>query len=279
MGNDGIVCDNRIISKTEDVLTPKELKSRWLFGVPIVDNEGNELPDEVLQQYIDIATSYIEHELDISIVPQRCIYEHKDYFANDYWEWGFFQLNNIPVISIEKLQVVYLQNPPGMSNDSNVVLDIPEEWVRLRNHDGMIRLIPNNKFPASLQIGAAGSFFPELFRRHSNVPHLWRFEYTSGFAPGKIPLVVNQAIGLLASVYALNIAGDLVIGAGIAAQSLSLDGLSQTIQTTASATNHAYSAKVLEYRKKLYGEGINSPDRGLMRVLKDYYQGSRINII
>ena len=39
-------------------------------------------------------------------------------------------------------------------------------------------------------------------------------------------------------------AGDLVIGAGIANISRSIDGLSQSIGTTASAENSAYSARI-----------------------------------
>lgn len=277
MNKDGIITDNCIVRKTEDILSVQQLKDRWLFGVNVVDNDGNELPDATYQAYIDIAVSYLEHDLDISIVPKQIETEEKDYHANSYYHWGYFHLNNLPVISVDKLEVVYLENPLGMPPDA--VLDIPPEWIRLRQHDGIVRLVPNNRFPASLQVGAGGSFFPELFRRHSNVPQLWRFTYTVGFASGKIPMVINQAIGLLAATYILDIAGDLVIGAGIASQSISLDGLSQSIQTTASAENHAYSAKVNQYKGALWGDSINSPNRGVMRMLRDYYQSQRINII
>lgn len=46
--------------------------------------------------------------------------------------------------------------------------------------------------------------------------------------------------------------GDIVLGtAGVANMSLSLDGLSQSIGTTASATAAAYSARIIQYMKEI----------------------------
>jgi hypothetical protein len=217
----------------------------------------------------------IEHDLDISIMPRQEV-EEKDYFGNDYWDWGYFQLNNVPVSDVSSIVVTFLRNEDGTPEN---ILDIPTNWIRLREHDGIIRLVPNNKFPAQLQVDAAGTFFPEIFRRHSNVPQLWTITYTAGFKDGKIPIILNTAIGLLAAILAFNNAADLLLGAGIAATSLSIDGLQQSITSTASAENHTYSAKVKEYGKLLWGESINSPNRGIIRSLRDFYQGNRLNII
>lgn len=275
--NDGIVSCNNITKRLESLITVDKLKAKWLFGVNIIDNAGNSMPDSTLQEYINTAVSMLEHDLDIPISPRK-IREEKDYFANDYWEWGYFQLNNYPVISVESIRVEYLaeKNPDTGEIVPVNVLDIPPEWYRLRQHDGLIRLIPNNRFPANLQIDAGGSFFPELFRRHSMVPQLWGIEYTAGFEGGKIPVLINTAIGLIAGIMALNIAGDLILGAGIAGSSLSLDGLSQSIQTTSSAENHGYSAKVKEYQSILFGDPRNP---GILKSLRQFYQGERLNII
>jgi hypothetical protein len=67
-----------------------------------------------------------------------------------------------------------------------------------------------------------------------------------------------------ASMGALNIAGDLIAGAGIATKSLSMDGLSQSISTTASATNAGYGARILQYNKEI-------DER--MKNLRNYYLG------
>lgn len=64
------------------------------------------------------------------------------------------------------------------------------------------------------------------------------------------PLII-KAVSILASFLPLDIAGDLVAGAGIASKSISLDALSQQINTTSSATNAGYSARVKQYDREL----------------------------
>jgi hypothetical protein len=55
---------------------------------------------------------------------------------------------------------------------------------------------------------------------------------------------------LKSSLLALDVAGDLIAGAGLAMVSTSMDGLSQNINTTASATNSGYGARVLQFTKE-----------------------------
>lgn len=265
---------NRGFTQVESLITPPQLRARYLFGIGIKDNAGNELSDETLQTYINTAVSMLEHYLDIAIMP-RCETEEKDYNANEYYDWGYFQLNKYPVLSITTMQVVYTKDNNGANE---VVLDIPQSWIRLVKESGIIRLIPNNKFPGTLQTDSAGAFFPELFRRHSKVPNLWVINYKHGFEDGKIPVLINTAIGLTASLFALSIAGNLVLQAGIASQSISLDGLSQSIATTQSAEFSGYSATRGEYNKQLYGQREGDPS-AILTILKDYYKGSAINII
>jgi len=65
---------------------------------------------------------------------------------------------------------------------------------------------------------------------------------------------IVRAIGLLAGIHPMNILGDIIIGAGIATISTLFDGISQSINTTASAENHALSARILMHREELYGK-------------------------
>lgn len=71
------------------------------------------------------------------------------------------------------------------------------------------------------------------------------------YAVTNIDPLIERAIGLLAASLPLAIAGDLIAGAGIASKSISLDSLSQQINTTASATNSGYGARVLQYSREL----------------------------
>lgn len=265
--------NNNRYNRVEPLITVDKLKATYLFGVTAFDENGNAISDETIQSFIDQAVSYFETDLDITMMPTY-IEEHKDYFANDYWDWGYMQLNRYPVIELLDLSVVYLRD----QNTLETVLDIPQEWIRLEPETGIIRLVPNNRFPGRLQVDASGAFFPELFRRYSTVPDLWVVRYVHGFKEGQIPSMLNACIAMLAAIFYMNIAGDLIIGAGIAGTSLSLDGLSQSIQTTASAENHGYSAKVKDYKRLIFGDGPNDPN-GALTKLRSFYKGSIINII
>lgn len=68
-----------------------------------------------------------------------------------------------------------------------------------------------------------------------------------------IPADLLQAIGYKASLLPLDIAGDLIAGAGVANKSASLDGLSASVGTTSSATNSGYGARVLQFERELKG--------------------------
>lgn len=271
---DGIKKCNNVSKKVEPLLTPKQLKERYLFGIQITDDEGNEISDRALQQYIDNAVSILEHDLDISITPVYDHVEEKDYRLNDYADWGFLMLNNYPVIAVSKIEMVYFRDEDG---NPETIQEIPTNWIRLQNHDGIVRLIPNARFPANLQIDQSGNFFPEILRTHM-VPNLWRLTYDYGFEDGKVPAMVNQAIGYIASIQALIIAGNLIIGAGIASESISLDGLSQSVQTTQSAENSGYSATLREYQALLFGKTKDDPF-GIVKILRDYYKGESVNIL
>lgn len=259
-----------ISRRHEPLLTVKELKARYLFGVlDFTDANGNKISDKTLQDYISIATDMLEKDLDISIVPHTVV-EEKDYHVNDYEDWGYLQLNEVPVRSVTKLVAKY---------PDAAILEFPEAWFKLRGDDGQLRLLPGLGTYSGFQVNGQGQFLPELFRNKRNVPNLFEVTYEAGFKDGCVPMAINAAIGLMASIFALNILGDIVLGAGIAGSSLGIDGLNQSIQTTASAENHAMSAKLKEYQKQLFGDGINSPNRGLIRMLRDYYQGQRFDII
>lgn len=76
------------------------------------------------------------------------------------------------------------------------------------------------------------------------------------------PLIVRAA-QLLSAMLPLNIAGDLLLGAGIASQSISIDGLSQAVASTASATSAGYGARLINFNTEL---------KSVMKSLRAKYQ-------
>jgi len=114
---------------------------------------------------------------------------------------------------------------------------------------------------------SGGSFLPLLAQGRPFVPNMIHVEYTAGFAAGKVPMTIRELIGKKASFGPLNIAGDLLCGAGIASQSIGIDGLSQSFNTTSSATNAGYGARLLQYGKEIKEQ---------LETLKRYYRGIRL---
>jgi len=271
---DGLVTASRGRSKTQPLITVQQLKDVYLTGLNITDpNTGEELPDSTYQTYIDNAISMLEHYLDISIAPVENYIEHADYESADYYNWGILELNNFPVIKVKKIDLVFYHDD---QNQPESFVTIPNSWVRLSAHDGIVRLVPSGHFPADLQVGRSGSFHPFSFR-HQKIPHAWRISYDYGFENGKIPTLINTAVATMASIQALITGGNLVLGAGIANTSLSIDGLSQAIGTTQSAENSAFSATQKDYANRLFGTTKDDP-AAILTILKNYYKGSGLQI-
>ncbi len=270
----GIPSRNERMRRMEPLINVALLKQNYLFGLNFKDSLGRELPREAFQEYINNAVSFLEHYLDIAITPVIDFVENRDYLMNEYADWGFFELANYPVLRVKKIEMVYLRNNDGVPE---TVTTLPNSWIRLQEHDGIVRLMPNSNFPANLQISQVGSFFPEIMRTDM-VPHLWRITYDYGFDDGKIPSLLNEAIALVAAQMALSIGGNLVLGAGIAGTSIGLDGLSQSVQTTQSAENSAFSATLIEYRNRAFGKTEQDP-YSILRILKNFYKGQDMGFI
>lgn len=79
-----------------------------------------------------------------------------------------------------------------------------------------------------------------------------------------LPADLKQAVAIkAATLLLLHVAGDLILGAGIATQSLSVDGLSTSVGTTSSAMYSGYSARAesLDKQYKLVMMGLRSQFR------------------
>ena len=85
-----------------------------------------------------------------------------------------------------------------------------------------------------------------------------------------MPAHLRELIYKKAVIGILQVWGDLVLGAGIASQSISIDGLSQSIGTTQSAMYGAASARCTEYRDDI---------QALIPVIRQQYAGIRMVVV
>ena len=230
--------------ETDLLLTVDELKDVYLFGATLSDDDGNPFPDRMFRYYIESATAWLAKELDIMLLAEDIIEETHDHFARDYGRWGYFQLHEYPINTIDEVKFQY----PSME-DSVVIND---DWIVLQDggRSGVIQIVPGQGNIADVLL-IPGALMPLWSGATGRVPGIWRISYRAGFEPGDLPADLRHAIAMQAAIGVFNIAGDLIAGAGIATKSISVPGLSQNVGTTSSATNSGYGARIIEYQKEL----------------------------
>ena len=229
-------------TNSEPLISVEQLKERYLFGVDLTDENGNELPKNTLQHQINSAISYLEHKLDI-VIQRRKFEERYDYRANDYIEFNFIQLKHRPVCELEQLRALF-------PNNRELVL-YPPEWYVVEKESAQIQLSPVEGTFSGLIVTQGGSYLPLIFGTRQHWPHLFEAKYAAGFDNDKIPVIINEMIGMQAAIRTFEILGDIVLGPGVAAEQVGLDGASTSKQLTSSAMFSAFSARVESYKKQM----------------------------
>ena len=235
-----------------DTITPAWLKERYLFGINLTDDAGNDYPESLYLQSIDSAISTVESELDIvldDLTEYTDRLDVQDWAGDTFW---LLQTKRRPLREIVKVEVQFGQYGPTT---------IPLDWANIASvRGGQLQIIPGPSGMSSV-IFTGGTPFVGLigFYGRPYTPLWWKITYKAGFDGLKggngvlypVPSSITDMVGLLASMLPLDTAGDLIAGAGIASKSISMDGLSTSINTTSSATNSGYGARVLSYQKRL----------------------------
>ena len=254
---------------TDLLFTPQQLRERYLWGVSVRDNNGNELPESVYEFAIKSAQQELEDYLNLKLTRQ-VIVETRDYNYDDYKNWGYIR------VSYPVCRAFYLK---GMFGETEQISYLPE-WLSTKRSNEVpemfyrnIYLIPNVG-GYTQQGNHAGVTFNGIFganllwRSRTWIPNYWKVRYVTGFSV--VPADLLNFIGKLAAIDIFGIGGDLILGAGIASYSLGIDGLSQSISSTSSATNAGYGARILQYRDDL---------KALLPKLEAKYKGFSVSVL
>lgn len=245
-----------------DVVSVAELKGNYLFGLDLTDDSGNEYPDSMHVWFIRSAVDWLEKRLDLPIRPKSITEEKHDFYRDDYPKYVWMSLKHYPVIAVDSVKLVL----PG----EQVVHDFDDEWIHIQQESGQLQLVPGVGSAGSVFLGAGGQFLRIIHRHNKFIPDAFRVTYTAGFPTGEVPAVIKDLAGKVASFGPLNIAGDLLGGAGIASQAISIDGLSQSFNTTSSSTSAGYGARLIQYAKEI---------NVVIPTLQRYYKGIRMVIV
>lgn len=235
------------LGKYKNLPTPPEIRHSYCFGLPLATDKGVEMPDEDIEVYIANAVRTVESRLGTSLRPikVKCTMNGQldpsdeanydiaeppyDYNFYTYSvRWGALKLRRRPVISIDKFEFKF---PNGQK-----IYDFPPEWIKLRPRQGVLHIVPYTGYSTVI------SRYPILAGfMGRNVPQVIWVDYTAGFK--EIPDDIYDLIAKLTAITVLGIAGDAVL-VGISSISTSIDGLSESLSTTASATSATYGAHI-----------------------------------
>lgn len=242
-------------TRSEPLITPEDFRLRYLFGIDLTDEHGNEIPREVFQQQINAAVSYFEHKLDIIIHPTKFV-ERYDYRAVDYIEFNFLQLKKRPLSSVELIKAKFPNNRD--------LVEYPKDWYTIDKEGSQVQLVPIEGTFSGLIITQGGSYLPQIYGTRQYWPHLFEITYTAGFDNDCIPSILNEMIGLQAALSVFEILGDITLGPGVQSESVSIDGASTSKNLSSSAMYSVYGSRIENYRRKL---------EDYTKTLKKYYSG------
>jgi hypothetical protein len=158
-------------SSYDNILTVDTLKRHFMFGLDLTDDDGNPFPNSMFEFAIRAAVDSLEKTLQIIIKP-TALFEFHDFFAQDYRDFAFIQLNHYPIISVDKVQIQY--------PTAQAPIDFPLEWVQLRKERGNFHLVPTSGALSTILMGRGGDYLTFVWRGFDFMPNLWRIWYTAG---------------------------------------------------------------------------------------------------
>jgi len=242
-----------------DVISVQELKDVYLFGVNLSDpGSGLPFPDRMFLWYIQAAVSRLEMKLEIPLREETIVAEQHDYLYQEFRQFQAIQLMRKPVIAVDAVRLTF-PTQPGATRTYDA------SWIQLKRDSGVVEIVPGPGAFALPLGGTGGLLYPMLFGGGLRyLPGIHEVDYRAGFPRGQVPPAIRHVVGMLAAIGPLNIAGDLIAGAGVANYSISLDGLSQSVGTTSSATNAGYGSRILEYQKEIKQQ---------LGIIRDTYRG------
>lgn len=293
------------ITPSDYGLTPEAIKAS-MFGVKVVDpNTGNEMGDSFYTYAIETAISKVETELDIVILP-RVVTEHKDYNYAEYSSYMFLHAKSKPILQVETLGLEvngsYKRNYPSewwkvYNRPGHIqVASAPLYGAISGNMGGGIATFSGGASFGGFDGGYGGRLHgglsslpngsslggykpnPVSGGNQNSYPQLIHVSYIAGMLPQRragvteeweMPTILNELIVKMASKQIFQQWGRLVVPMGISSKTLTIDGISESVSYTSSATNGAIKSEIGQLDEDIT-DGLNK--------LRGYYGNGFISV-
>lgn len=248
-------------------ISPSEFKEDWLYGIPLCNPYNNQvLSEEVYKNKILASQNMIENELGIKIV-QQTIVEQKDFVREEFANWGFIKTS---------WQILHPCELKGRLNQREII-NYPSDWLNIRRSNANdntsfkeLYIIPNGQ--SAINFYQLSTTFPALFNFYGAriLPNYWQIKYVTGFK--NTPMELIQLVGLATAIQILpllemSVGGGNPLAYGLASQSVSLDGLSQS-------TSRMGGGNIFQSRMTLYKEQLKSS----LQAMKGIYGGIKFDV-
>jgi hypothetical protein len=222
-------------SRMEPLITPEQLKTRFLFGVPLYSNQKDpltgkraQITDEMLRDdFIVRAVNMAESMCHIDIFPVQRFEKHP--FDKAHYEaFGFMLAEHKPILSLQQLAIV--------PSNNIVVYEVPLSWVESSYFvRGQINIVPltaafqgSGFLPPSSAAG--GAAFLQILGTKNWIPAYWMIAYVAGLCiDGTVPVIINELVGAIAARSVLEVLG---MSNKVAQYNLNTDGFGQSVNVT-----------------------------------------------
>ena len=248
-----------LVKRSEPTLTPEQLRSRYLKGIPMIFSNGDTFTDADLKDKIMLAVNEAELMLNMNINREQ----FKQKVPMDRSLYNAFihvRAEHGPIISLEQLAIV-------SANGANI-FEIPVDWIESANFaKRLINVIPllaaygSNQLQGATTATGAGIAFLTVMGGLGWVPAYWQITYTAGMSAkeGQVPVVVNELVGVIAAIDVLSLIAPTNIWTS---QSLSQDGISQS---SSGPGPQIYRARI---------EELEAKKQTIMKKLKGIFMGN-----
>jgi hypothetical protein len=267
-------------AELEPLISGEVLKRRFLFGIPLVSPLTKEkLTNADMEDFILRGKARFQTESK-AIVETKLLRHRLPFDPNLYNQHIFLEIPMKPIRRVLRLAICSASYTDV--TDENGVLEatkrfpsggeiyrIPPEWIDTSNATrGYLNVNPlSPAFTAigtASAVGAAGATILQFIGQQGWVPAYWTVECETGLSceNGTVPVIVNEAIGAAAAIYACDILLPLF---RTASQSMSIDGLSQSVndrmiellQDKRNTLEARYST-IIKHLKTMFGNNLIS---------------------
>ncbi|WP_017814464.1 hypothetical protein [Paenibacillus shenyangensis] len=252
-----------VITSPVGLPTPAEIRSRWTYGLSLANAAGVTMDDRDILGFLMTAVKETERRLGILLkstiiacnpddrgLIQGVDYELEeqpyDYDMQKWQSYGFIQLRQRYASQINAFRLV---NYAGQLTVN--FMDYPE-WIKLNKKASHLQIVNRggNGMTAGMGYGMGYNSTPFAAGLLSRTPQVFHIDYVAGLSPAQLTEDIRAVVAKMAAVDVLGVAGDSTL-AGMAGYSLSIDGISESFQSTASAMYGTYSAHIVQLQSEV----------------------------